>query len=306
MRLTLVVVACAAAVASAQSTKPSVVAVPLVVDPNPSVLKFEKDLQAAFFKALDERSGALAASRAETDAAIADTKRRDFGESDEALAKLAEKAGTLYAVYASLQYTVKKQLILSGRVVRDDGKLMKTAKVEVARGSETLVGWLPSLSDQFFVELGVKGLPTFKEAAVAVKEPVVTAPVKKDPEVPPPPPPPVVDTGAGQRSVGTALLVAGGGLAVVGGIFAGVGGGIGGGAVTQSIGMMRVASSVGDAEKLATGRALTTVGFVGLGVGAATAAVGAVLLGTAPAAPVQSVSVVPMTGGGVVQFGGTF
>lgn len=305
MRLTLVVVACAAAVASAQSKKPSVVAVPLVVDPNPSVLKFEKDLQAAYFKALDERSGALAASRAETDAAIADTKRRDFGESDEALAKLAEKAGTLYAVYASLQYTVKKQLILSGRVVRDDGKLMKTAKVEVARGSETLVGWLPSLSDQFFVELGVKGLPTFKEAAVAVKDPVVTAPVKKDPDVPPPPPPPVVDTGAGQRTAGTALLIGGAGVALVGAVLAASGAGLGFGSRTQVDGKW-VAKSPTAASDVLTAQSLTTVGFVGLGVGAATAAVGAVLLGTAPSAPVQSVSVVPMTGGGVVQFGGTF
>ena len=57
---------------------------------------------------------------------------------------------------------------------------------------------------------------------------------------------------------------------------------------------------------MVTARTLTTVGFVGVGVGALTAVVGAIVWGTAAPAPVTNVSLVPLSGGGVVQFGGQF
>lgn len=48
-----------------------------------------------------------------------------------------------------------------------------------------------------------------------------------------------------------------------------------------------------------------TGGFIALGAGVGVAAIGAVLLATAPA-PLKQVSVVPTAGGAVVQFGGSF
>lgn len=297
-----VVAVCVATVASAQTAKPSVVSTSLELDPNPSLTRFEKELQAGWFKLLDERSGALVPSRKESEAALKETKRLDFRESDEALAKLAEKAGTLYALYAGLQYTAKKQLVLQGRVVRDDGKLMKTARIELPKGDDTIVNRLTPLAEQFFKELGLTELPTFKEAPKPV-EPVKPVEVKvevKDP--PPPPPPPVVpgDTGAGQRMAGQALVIGGAGVAVVGGALAAIGAGIGG-----SLGVVRGNLPADKVNDFHTAQALTSSGFVALGIGAAAAAVGAVVWATAPAAPVQ-VTAAPMAGGAMVGFQGEF
>lgn len=293
---------CVGTLAGAQAQKPSVVATPLDLDPNPSLTRFEKELQASWFKLLDERSGALVPSRKEAEASLKETKRLDFRESDEALAKFGEKAGTLYAVFVSLQYTAKKQLVLSGRVVRDDGKLIKTARVELPKGEDTIVARFTPLAELFFTELGLAGLPSFKE--VKTVEPVKPPPpdkveVKKV-DLPPPPPPPVVDTGAGQRTAGQVLVIGGGGVAVVGAVLLGAGAGIGG-----SLG---VKDGNVPADKVAdwrTAQTLSGAGLVTLGVGAVAAAIGGIVWATAPAAPVQ-VTVAPLAGGAVMGLQGEF
>lgn len=292
---------CIASLASAQASKPSVVSTALELDPNPSLTKLEKELQVEWFKFLDERSGALVPSRKESEAALKETKRLDFRESDEALAKLAEKAGTLYAVYAGLQYSAKKVLVLQGRVVRDDGKLIKTARVELPKGEATIVSRLDPLAEQFFTELGLAALPTFKEAPKPV-EPVTPVEVKVEVKDPPPPPPPVVpvDTGAGQRMTGQVLVLGGAGVAVVGAVLAGVGGGVGG-----SLGVVGGNLPAEKVDAFRSAQALTTSGFVALGVGAAAAAVGAVVWATAAPAPV-TVTASPVLGGAMVGLQGSF
>lgn len=293
---------CAATLAGAQAQKPSVVATPLDLDPNPSLTRFEKELQASWFKLLDERSGALVPSRKEAEASLKETKRLDFRESDEALAKFGEKAGTLYAVFVSLQYTAKKQLVLSGRVVRDDGKLMKTARVELPKGEDTIVARFTPLAELFFTELGLAGLPTFKE--VKTVEPVKPPPpdkveVKKV-DLPPPPPPPVVDTGVGQRTAGQVLVIGGGGVAVVGAVLLGAGAGIGG-----SLGVNQGNVPADKVAEWRTAQTLSGAGLVTLGVGAVAAAIGGIVWATAPAAPVK-VTVAPLAGGAVLGFQGEF
>lgn len=292
---------CVATLAGAQAQKPSVVATPLDLDPNPALTRFEKDLQTSWFKLLDERSGALVPSRKEAEASLKETKRLDFRESDEALAKFGEKAGTLYAVFVSLQYTAKKQLVLSGRVVRDDGKLMKTARVELPKGEDTIVARFTPLAELFFTELGLAGLPTFKE--VKTVEPVKPPPpdkVEKRVELPPPPPPPVVDTGAGQRAAGQVLVIGGAGVAVVGAVLFGAGAGLGGslGVVGGNV----PADKVGDWR---TAQALSGAGLVTLGVGAVAAAIGGIVWATAPTAPVK-VTAAPLAGGAMVGLQGEF
>jgi hypothetical protein len=111
----------------------------------------------------------------------------------------------------------------------------------------------------------------------------------------------VEDTGAGQRSTGKGLVYAGAGLAVVGGVLAGAGAGIGYG---KGLDKKNVPGD--QLGTVVAARTLTTVGFVGMGIGAVTAAVGAILWGTAAPEPVTQISVVPAVGGGVVQFGGRF
>ena len=295
-------VACAASLGLAQAAKPTVVSTALELDPNPALTRFEKELQAGYFKVFDERSGALVPSKKEADAAMKESKRLDFRDSDEALARFAEKAGTMYAVFASVQYTARKQLVLSGRVVRDDGKLIKTARVELPRGDDTLAGRITLLSELFFTELGLARLPTFKEVKTSTPE-VRVEPVKvKLVDSPPPPPPPValVDTGAGQRSAGKVLVIGGAGVAVLGAVLLGVGQGIGG-----SLGV--VSGNVPEAKvsDFQAARTLTGAGLVTLGVGAVAAAAGAVLWAIAPAPPVK-VSAVPMQGGVMLGFQGEF
>lgn len=285
----------------AQAAKPTVASTPLELDPNPALTRFEKELQSSYFKLLDERSGALVPSRKETEAALKETKRLDFRESDEALAKLAEKSGTLYAVFASLQYTVRKQLVLTGRVVRDDGKLMKTARIELEKGNDTIVARFTPLAEQFFGELGLKSLPTFKE--VPKPEVLPVQPVKPPKEVGPPPPlPPVVpvDTGAGQRNAGQLMTIAGLGVAVVGGVLLGAGQGIGG-----ALGVDNGNLPPEKVNDLRTAQALTGAGVVTLGVGALTGIIGAVVWATAPAAPVK-VSMGPVAGGAMLGVQGEF
>lgn len=293
--------ALAATFALAQSEKPSAASTPLELDPNPSLTKHEADLQAAWFKLLEDRSGALVPSRKESEAALKETKRLDFRESDEALARFAEKAGTLYVVYASLQYTVKKQLVLQGRVVRDDGKLMKTARVELAKGDETIPKRFPALAEQFLKELELAALPSFKEAPRPVEPPPVVK-TTPDPLPPPPPAPPVVviDHGAGQRTVGKVLVIGGAAVAVLGGALAAVGGGVGGSLGVQNGNLP--ATRVADYRSAQT---LTGAGFATAGVGVAAAAVGAIVWAVAPAAPV-SVGAMPMRDGMVFSFQGSF
>ncbi|MFZ5442773.1 MAG: hypothetical protein ACOZQL_22375 [Myxococcota bacterium] len=275
----------------------------LELDPNPSLTRFEKELQTAWFKLLDERSGALVPSRKEAEAALKETKRLDFRESDEALAKLAEKAGTLYATFVSLQYTAKKQLVLQGRVVRDDGKLMKTARVELPKGDETIVNRFTPLAELFFADLALSGLPTFKEAVKTVEPVVVVKPPDQVGEKnPPPPPPPIVpvDTGEGQRTAGQVLLIGGAGVAVVGAVLLGAGQGIGG-----SLGVMDGNIPADKVNDYRTAQTLTGAGLVTLGVGAAAALVGGIVWATAPAAPVK-VTAVPTAGGAMFGIQGEF
>ena len=100
------------------------------------------------------------------------------------------------------------------------------------------------------------------------------------------------------------LFIAGLAVGAVGGIIAAVGGGVGSAVQHQEgTGYIRPA----DLNSAVAGRALTTAGFIGAGVGAATAIVGAIVWGTAPAEkPKTEITVTPMTGGAMVQVGGQF
>lgn len=296
---------CCGSAVFGQAAKPSLVAAPLELDPNPSLTRFEPQLKAAFFATLEDRSGTLLLSMKEAELAKKNARRDDFRTSDESLKRFAQEARVLYALFAVLEYTPRKQLVLTGRVVRDDGKMMKAAQIQLSKGEDTIVELMKPLTMQLIAQLELATLPNFKEASPdPVKEPVKEPgkdPVKETiKDFPPPPPPPLVDTGAGQRIAGKGLLFAGAGVALVGGVLAGVGAGVGYG---LSLEQQEVPAS--RLQAINTARALTSVGFVGAGVGAASAVVGAILLGTAPP-PVSRVSVVPIVGGGVVQFGGQF
>lgn len=292
-------------VASAQAPKATVMPFPLEL--KRTVSGFSKEdreaMQREYLRIL-RLSGGQVPDFARYDLALKELKRQDCEREDECLTQLAQKAEALYALYVSVDYTIEGAVIAVGRVVRDDGKVASaTQTVKVAKGRDAFKDVVKNVLTQLFVQLKIAELPATRPV-----EPPKTADIPRldpvKPLDPPPPAPPIIveDTGAGQRNAGKALVFVGGGVAVVGAIIAGVGGGIGGSA--PKTGMF--ADTTMAAEQLRTGSTLATVGFIGLGVGAATAAVGAVLWGTATPPPVSQVTVVPVTNGAVVQLGGAF
>jgi hypothetical protein len=190
-------------------------------------------------------------------------------------------------------------LSLTGRVVRSDGKLMKAGSVQIPKQKDGVVELTRVLALRLFDELGLKGLPTFKEV-----EPVKPPPVEpvKPPEVvlPPPPPPPAIDVGLGQRSAGKGLVIGGLGAAVVGGALLGVSA-----AMAAPLGVKEGALPVGQLATWRTANTVSTAGLAAVIAGAAAAVVGTIVWAGAPAAPVQ-VGVAPLQGGVAVSLQGGF
>lgn len=238
------------------------------------------------------------------DSALAKLEGKNCERDDECLARLAELSGCLYGLYVSVDLSVdEKQVVATGRVVRDDRQLIgPLERIEIPKGARDS---FEDLAKQAVTRVVERLIVAQKLPSVRMGKTVPDVVVKVDPEVlPPPPPPPLVveDTDAGQRSVGKGTLAVGAGLAVVGAALAGIGGGVGYSAKHSG----DHAGSTAAAQQVETAQALTTVGFVALGAGVVTVAVGAILWGTARPPPVAQVSVVPVAGGGVVQFGGRF
>jgi len=285
--------------AFAQAARPSLVAVPLEVDPNPALTRFEPQLKAAFYAALEERSQTLLVSKRETEAAIKETKRQDFRESDEGLARLAEKAGTLYALFASLEYTPQKQLVLAGRVVRrDDGKLMKAARVQLPKDTDTIVELMRPLAMQFIVQLGLPALPSSKEAAVTAVVPV--EPVVPRPEEVKALEPATVTVTRRPLMVPALTGLGAGAVCLVTGaiVFATAG------TVRTDVQQNVVRVLLDDAGKVAGVRTSQTAGVTLLAVGAALAVAGTGLYLFGPEETTTTVA--PINGGAAVLMRGTF
>lgn len=280
----------------AQTSKPTVVPYPLEFDPNPAVKRSEDALRAAWTEHLRDRAGVIVPLRKEVEAALRETRRQDCRESNECLAQLALKAGTLYGIYANLEYTVKKQLVLVGRVVRDDGKLMATGRVELPRGKDTLVEVFKVLLTRLLDRLALKDLPTFKEV------PKVELPPERPPEPPvvvvtPPPLPPPEQVANPWRTAGY------------------VGGGAGVAALAAGVVLFATAPAFkadGSGNVLPGDQATALASYrqkswgVGLMIaGGALAVAGAVTWAATPETTTR-VALVPLAGGGAVMVGGTF
>ncbi len=280
------------ATAFAQTPRPSVMPFPLDFKRAPSGFSQEdKETMQREYTRLLRLAGAMVPDFGRYDLALKELKRTDCERQDECLVQLAQKAEALYGLYASVDYTIEGAVVVSGRVVREDGKVASPSNsVKLAKGRDSFKDIAKNGLVQLFSQLKVGDLPATRQVE----------PLK---ELPPPPPPLVIeDRGAGQRSAGKALLFTGVGLAAVGGAMAAIGCGFGCGATPTSSGSLPLAQLRG----VQTGQTLTAIGWAGLGAGAVAAAVGAILWGTALPAPVGQVTVVPMAGGAMVQIGGAF
>jgi ABC-type multidrug transport system fused ATPase/permease subunit len=268
--------------AALAQTKPGVAAIPLEVDPLPALTKVETELRAAVQESL-EAQPVIAPSGRESAAALTALKRQDFRESNEAVAKFADQVGSLYAVYSSLEMSAKGLLVMSGRVVRNDGMTIKTHQAQMARGTEPLPEIVKVLARQFFVGLGLSALPAAKEMMQASLTPDAGAV-----GIGPTPPPPLVEGTSTQRTVGWVVAGIGAATTAIGLTVALVANG----AIESHRRPGNLLVPVGAETPAQAGAVINssvdarTVGSIAAGIGAATLIAGVIVAVTAKPSPV--------------------
>ncbi len=310
-RLPLLLLVCAG-MAVAQEPQPTVAPFSLELRRTPAGFsnKEREELQAEF-RRLVRGAGAMVPNAGSMDSALRALKRQDCDRENECLQQLAQKAQTLYGLFASVDYDLAKNVVATGRIVRDDGQLIGELRtITLPKGADSFLAVAQVVLVQLLDALRVKSLPPFREVRTATVEPTkpveavkpVEVPVRAEPVAPVKPPPAavVVDTGEGRRSTGKLLLGAGLGAVVVGGVALGLGASLGGG-LTPVDGFL----PPDQLEAYKSARALTTVGTVVAGLGAVAAGVGAVLWWTTPDPAVQ-VAVSPTGDGAIFSVRGNF
>jgi hypothetical protein len=285
---------------------PTIAPFPLEVA-RPALSAKQKEELNNTLKVLLLRNGISSVDALTLKVSLADLRREDCDREDQCLAQLATRAGTLYAMFASVKLTVAGEVVANGRVVRDDGKLVASLAAEdvvrLPKGKAPFAEVAELALRTLIERLKIRALPLSKPSESPSPLPPVVE-VKPDPSETPPPLPPVMleDKGASHRVIGRSLVIAGGGVLVVGAVLGSVGLGIAGGLAPTTNGSVP-RDSVGTANTAAT---LRTTGVIAMGAGAALAIVGGVLWGIAPKAPGVQVFVSPQTSGATVGLSGGF
>ena len=276
----------------------SLLAVPLDLDPSPTLLRQAAVLQTAYFAALEAHSGTIVPARREVELIMKELTRHDFRDADAALADAARAGGTLYALFASLHANADGTLLLGGRIVRDDGRLMGVAAVSAPKDPRSLPRRVSDLLVELLGQLHAGGLPSFKEVVTAEAprlEPLASVAPVPSAEA-------MVDSSPGRPlRPGPAVTVIGLGVAAAGGVVAIIGATQGARLTPDTQG----AVPMDQLPALRTARVLTTGGLVAGGVGVAALAIGVTLWVTGPSAPV-TVSCRLTPGGAAMTFGGGF
>ncbi len=242
--------------------------------------------------------------------AVVDLKRQDCGASDDCLKKLAVLGGTLYAMHVSGTQDPGGNALMVARVVRDDGKVMigPVTQKELKKGSETIDATMMRGLSKLLTGMKFSELPMGRDVKPPVDPPpvaVVDAGVAKASEpvdagvvFTPPPPPPL--EASPLKSVGTVTLVAGGSVALLGGVLFGIGK-----AQASSLDIQNGAVRSDQASSAAVANTLQGVGMSALAVGGTAAAAGLVMMLIAPDdAKKVTASVAPVPGGSMVFVGG--
>jgi hypothetical protein len=290
-------------VAYGQIAKATLIPYPLEFDPDPVLQRSEGTLRAAWIDGLRDRSGIIVTGLKEVEIALKASRRQDCRESNDCLAQLAQKAGTLYAIYGHFAHTQAKQLVLVARVVRDDGKLMGAGRVELPRGKDGLADVFRILLTRLLEQLALKDLPTFKEIEPPLERHVEAVPPPRE-TIPPPPMPPAEPARPRSSLKTPAFVLLGvGGAGVVAGVL------IAGLANPQldSQGIIQPGTlSPNEAvNRYKAAKTQQTVGTVLAVVGGAAAAAGAILL-LIPQENRVTMSAGPVAGGAMIQLGGRF
>jgi len=283
---------------SAVAAEESAAFCPLAVEPGPQLNAADAtELQKKFLAVAKERAGYSLALRGEVDAAMQKAKVVDLTR-DAELAKVATGTATKNAGAFSLKLTESGDLLLTGRIVSAEGKLLKSSMVSVPRNGETLVDALARGAAKFFDALnGV--LP-----AEPLKKPTLDLSRNGEPTGSAPTPPPLVFHSTEPPNPGTPLRIAGVVLAA-GGVAASVTGVV----LFATSGTVQKDANgnvaVGDLPKIGAIRTAQGAGMGALTAGVALGITGALMIALAPNAPVTA-SIAPTREGGLVAVGGTF
>ncbi len=313
---------------AAQQPRPTVAPFPLEIvrSGTPEMKKADKDLMVIEFRRLLLRSGADAPDLATMRTALQELKRQDCARNDECLKELAQKAKALYAVYAEADLDLSNQVVITGRIVRDDGvKAREPVVLKLPRGTEPFKDVAKVGITRLFEQLQLSMLPAAKP--VEVKEPEVKTPEVKavDPVagtgtgipniVAPPMPPPE----AKSQALPIGLMVGGGAVAVLGAVLWGSGAADAGNLkVDPATGFVGAVPTAENTEsKLAStasgSERKQIIGGVLLGAGIAAGVTGLVLLLTSQSAEdaalnksKMSFGFAPTANGAAAFVGGTF
>ncbi len=276
----------------AQQPLPELAPFPLELarTPSDSSKKDKEDLQKMLPMMLRASDVAVPDS-AKLSSAIANLRRQDCNRDDNCLSQLAKLAGSLYGFFAQIDYDLDGNVVVSGRVVRDDGKAMGLSKtIKKPKGKAAFNDIARAAIGELLVALDVAHLSPFrpKEEVAEVKPPEAVKPLE-----PMNPTEKVVVTQAfrfpGQMAAGVgAVLVLGGGI-----VFTGSGN-------VRTDANRNVYRE--DADRVGAVRTGQTVGVAMIAIGAV---VGAVGVGAWLFGPEETTTtIVPVPGGAAVMLQG--
>lgn len=293
--------------AVAQDVKPTVAPAPLELRRKPEAIS-KKDAEGLSFEfdRLVRAAGARIPTPSEMAAALTALKRQDFAASDEALAQLAQKAQTLYAIHVQLDYPVTGTVVGVGKVVRADGKRMgEEVRLERSREMRTYLQATTETVIAVLEKLDLQRLPSSLPVVVAeptVKPEVTPAPTP-DAGTPPPAPPLVVYERQSNLLLAGRIVTIGGGALLLGGLATL---GIAGGDAGRLHPNAQQYLPQEEVELYRGAKAKELAGGAMVGIGTAVAIAGAAMWLLAGEDPPAQVSFVPVNGGATAVFAGKF
>lgn len=282
-----------AATVHAQTPRPVVMPAPLELK-GARLTDADRERLSREFRRLLKLAGTAAPDLSRADEAVTALSAAGCDSNDACVAAWAAKAEALYAVFATIERSPDGGVVAVGRVVRDDGVVVRP-RATVSQPPGPFIDTARVALTELFRVLDVGGLSPVR---VIEKEVTVVVPTPVEVPVPQPalPPSPV---GPAPRGVG---LVVAGGASFLAGLIVLAATGLPALSVRGS-GSPPVAASVGEANTLFVGYVGSIVGFALMGAGAVAGGLGALLWASTPG---PRVGVALGTSGVSVSLGGVF
>ncbi len=176
-----------------QDVKPTVATAPLEIHLKPEAISAkETEALRDDFERLVRATDARVPTPSEMTTALASLKRQDFSSSDEALALLAQRAQTLYALHVQIEFGLAGTVVGVGKVVRTDGNRMTPGvRVERSIQKNNYVKAVTEIITAVLERLELQSLASSLPVATVelVLTPDARVKVAEDPGAPPTTPP---------------------------------------------------------------------------------------------------------------------